>query len=283
MNGEKLDRYCHIIDEAIDEFVGEKNDKREYMLFKKDLKGNLDLSSFKPKKEMEPHIWKDGEINPEVRRVLLMIAGDFIETLETKWVEPSDIILTGSLANYNWSEYSDFDLHILIDFSKVDERTDFVKDYYNAKKNEWNDSHEELKLYGYTVEVYVQDTNEEHDSSGVYSLFNNEWIKEPEQENIKAIQLDKYWIKQKSNEYIRKIDKLDEGIQNTDDIEALKILSNKVDKLIEKLKGNRSESLKKNGEMGDGNILYKLIRRTGYLDNLYALKGDVYDKIKSIK
>lgn len=281
MNGETLDGYCHIIDESFDEFVNDSDDV-EYFVRKKDIEDRTDLSSFKPKKDLNPRLWKDGKLKSEVRLHLLDIADDFFDSLEVDWVEPEDIILTGSLANYNWSEYSDYDLHILLDFNDVDERTEFVKDYFDSKKNEWNESHENLKIYGYPVEVYVQDINEEHNASGIYSLEKNEWIKEPEENGIKAIKLDKFWIKQKTLNFMDKIDGLVNKLSTTDDKGVQEEISDKIDKLFDYLKNLRSDSLKKHGEMAPGNIIYKLLRRTGYLDKIFDLKSNVYDKINSL-
>jgi predicted nucleotidyltransferase len=54
-------------------------------------------------------------MNPKVRARLLDIAYDFIDFLGVDIVV-TDVVMTGSLANYNWSEYSDVDLHIITDF-----------------------------------------------------------------------------------------------------------------------------------------------------------------------
>jgi hypothetical protein len=96
----------------------------------------VDLSSFTPQDELNPKIWaEDGILNSRVRLRLLDIADEFVDSLDVDWVEVEDIILTGSLANYNWSvEHSDIDLHIIIDYKKVDKRVDFVREYFNSKK-----------------------------------------------------------------------------------------------------------------------------------------------------
>ena len=114
-----IDRYASVIDEEIENYLGELNEEEcnepeELILTKKDLIGKLDLSSFKPQKELNPKIWVKGLLNSRVRLRLLDIADDFINTLPISHSLVDDIILTGSLANYNWSRYSDFDLHILL-------------------------------------------------------------------------------------------------------------------------------------------------------------------------
>jgi predicted nucleotidyltransferase len=65
----------------------------------------------------------------EIREPMLKIASNFIEGLPFD-VKIEDITLTGSLANYNWSSYSDVDLHIIVDFSKIDENYDLVKGFF---------------------------------------------------------------------------------------------------------------------------------------------------------
>ena len=93
-------------------------------------KENIDLSSFEVQSTLNPKIFdKEQHKHEEVRRRMLMIADDFFETLNVGWVDIDDIILTGSLANFNWSKFSDVDLHILVDFGEVDENEELVKEY----------------------------------------------------------------------------------------------------------------------------------------------------------
>ena len=243
----------------------------------------IDLNSFKPQDELNPKIWKDNKtLNSKVRLRLLDIADEFIDTLDVDWVKIDDIILTGSLANYNWTKYSDFDVHIIIDFNDVDERVDFVSNYFNSKKKIWNNEHENLKIYGFPVEMYVQDKNEEHTSTGTYSLETNKWIIEPQKENFENINLNKKLIREKVRAIISKIDNISKKIENETDDYKLEELSKKVKFIFDKIKGMRKEGLKKYGEMSTGNIIFKVLRRMGYIDKLYNLKLSTYDKIKSI-
>lgn len=281
LTGEKLDEYCHVIYEEIDSLP----DAEEIPIRKGDLKDmdSVDLSSFRPQKELNPRVWPNGKINSKVRLRLMDIADDFFESLDINWVKPVDYILTGSIANYNWSKFSDFDLHILIDFTKVDDRVDFVKSYFDAKKKIWNDAHDELKIYGFPVELYVQDVNEKHTSSGIYSLYKNKWIKEPERDSIKAIKLDKFYIKEKTFNFIRKIDALERDYKEAKDSYDVETVANKAKQLFDKIKGIRRESLKNGSEMSPGNIVFKALRRLGYIGKLAEIKIDTYDKIYSIK
>ena len=140
---------------------------------------DVDLSSFEVHKTLSPKIWtEDNKLKPEVKNQLLSIAEDYMDSLDIPWVEYTDVRLTGSLANYNWSELSDIDLHIMINSSSISDNPELVEEYLASKKKIWNDQHN-IKIYGYDVECYAQDINEKHTSSGVYSVENDKWVVKP--------------------------------------------------------------------------------------------------------
>lgn len=242
----------------------------------------ISLSSFKPQRSLNELVWDGDTLKSEIRLRLLDIADDFIDTLNVDWAEPVDVILTGSLANYNWSEFSDFDLHVLMDFRDVDEKTGFVKEYFNGKKKEWNENHDNLKIYNFPVELYVQDVNEPHAASGVYSLYQNKWMTKPSPEKIKPIKIDKFFIKDKSLDIIEKIEHIINSVENETDKHKLEKLSNKIEVMIKRLRLMRKNGLQKSGEMNPDNIVYKVLRRLGFLDKIYDARNTCYDKINSI-
>jgi hypothetical protein len=172
---------------------------------------------------------------------------------------------------------------VVFRFKDVDERVEFVSNYFNSKKKIWNNEHDNLKIYGFPVEMYVQDSEEEHTSSGVYSLEKNKWLVKPKKENFENILLNKKFIREKARLLINKIDEFSEKVENEKDEYKLDILSKKIKSLFDKIKGIRKESLKKYGEMSTGNIIFKILRRLGYIDKLYNIKLNTYDKIKSLK
>ena len=246
---------------------------------------DIDLSSFDIKTALNPKFWKDEHLDSRIRIRLLDIADDFIEFLGVNWVKPEDVIITGSLANYNWNKkYSDIDLHILMDFSKVDKRTDFVKDYFDSKKNLWNESHKGLSICGFPVELYVQDSNEKHSSTGVYSLNKNEWITEPNRASLKNSKINKALIKNKVSEFMDKIDKIDDIYKSADnDSYKARKASEMAEKLWVEIKAQRKEGLSDaKNEITNGNIIYKTLRRTGYLDKIFSLRDKSYDKVNSL-
>lgn len=245
----------------------------------------VDLSSFNIKKELNPKFWKDDKLDSRIRIKLLDIADDFIEFLGVDWVKPEDITITGSLANYNWNKkYSDIDLHILIDYSKVDKRTDFVDNYFYSQKKLWNEEHKDLRIFGFPVEVYVQDVNKEHTSSGVYSLEKNEWVIEPEREKLSKKKVNKERIKKTVSQYTEKIDKLVNDSKNTngDDYKMRKVYED-AQQLFDEIKKLRREDLSDaNNEINEGNIIFKALRRLGYIDKLDKVINKGYNTLNSL-
>ena len=277
LSQDSLTDYAHVVDEAMDAIYSELSSNQIT-----NETADIDVSSFTPQQELNPKIWPNGKINSRVRLKLLDIADDFFKTLKIGWLKPIDILLTGSMANYNWSKYSDFDLHLLLDFSDVDENVDFVHEYFTAKKKLWNEEHENLMIYGFPVEVYVQDINENLISNGIYSLYKNKWIIEPSKDNLRSLGQDKETIKSKAIETMKKIDAL---YNATFDInhgsDGEKLLA-QIQKLITIIKGIRKQSLTKGGEMAAGNIFFKILRRTGYIEKLFNAKTLAYDRKESI-
>jgi len=247
----------------------------------------INLDSFKLKKQLNPKIWKNNKLDSRIRMKLLDIADDFIEFLGIDWVDYKDITITGSLANYNWSEeHSDIDLHIIIDYSDVDERTDFVDNYFYSQKTLWNKDHKDLNIYGYPVEVFVQNAETEHDSSGVYSLEKDRWIVEPDLNILKHSKISKRFIKEQVADYINEIDKLLYYYKkNKQDSHKMEKLFKKATKLFDKIKAKRKEGFEKsNGkEINNHNICFKLLRRMGYIEKLQLLKLKTYNKLGSLE
>ncbi len=229
------------------------------------------IKSFKPKDSLSEQIFEESDgkfsMREDIRKNLLKISNEFIESLTIEFFI-HDIVLTGSLANYNWSNYSDVDLHILIDFKETDYNLDLLKEFFDAKKNVWNEKHN-ITIKGYDVELYIQDVDEEHVSSGVYSILNNEWIVEPDK--VKS-NIDDKMILQKSEEYMKKIDLL---IKKKGPIES-------IDELRRKLKEFRQSGLESGGEYSYENLTFKLLRRNGYIEKLLKLKTTLVDKKLSI-
>lgn len=239
------------------------------------------LSSFHIKDELNPEIWtnpdspSDTKMKEEIRLQLIEIADKFIEFLGYD-IFVQDITMTGSLANYNWSEYSDIDLHIMYDYKESGPEEELFKDLFKLKKTLFNSTHD-ITVKGYEVELYVQDTNEPHYSTGVYSVLYNEWIEEPEQENVS---IDTDVIKGKVEQWQDMIDTVIEDVEGGD--EDLESSIEKIDKLKDKIKKYRQCGLEDEGEYSYENLVFKFLRRNGYIQKLFDFQNDLLDKSLSL-
>lgn len=227
------------------------------------------IKSFHLKDELNPKIWDDQELKADVREQLLTIAQDFYNTTDLK-AKIKDVILTGSLANYNWSEkYSDYDLHILIDFKEVNEDEELVKKFVDAVKNIWNKEYD-ITIEGYEVEVYIQDVKELHRSSGVYSILNNRWNVEPVRAEFEPDELE---IREKAKTVMMLVDDLEDDVDKDEYDEFIK----KIKKVWDKVKRYRKSGLEsEGGEFSTGNLVFKLLRRNGYIGKILDMRKKSY-------
>jgi hypothetical protein len=214
-------------------------------------------------------------MNPEIRDRLLEISYEFIDFLGVD-VVVTDVIMTGSLSNYNWSKYSDVDLHIVANFNQFPtNQVDLYKEFFNLKKIIFNDKHD-ITIYGYDVELYLQDEEETHFSSGVYSVLFDEWSNNPKKESIS---IDKEQIKNKTNQWMDIIDGVIDNMKD-EDIETVK---KSLKKYKDKLKKYRTCGLEKDGEYSNENLVFKTLRRNGYIEKLHNFGDEFLDKKLSIK
>ena len=239
------------------------------------LEEEVEPESFEKHSDLDPKFWEDRKLKEKIKRRLTKIVYDFIDGLNVgESIRAEDIRLTGSLANYNWSKYSDVDIHIVVDFKKIDEKVELVKAFFDAARMRWNELHD-IMIYGHEVEIYVENINEDHRSSGIYSLMNDEWIVEPSPERIDF-------------DYLTARKKAD-AIQTEVNMIAKTVAENPRGALksIDRLK-NKIRTLRKAGlyspekEYASENIAFKILRREDALQQLNDMKYDVYDRVLSI-
>jgi hypothetical protein len=230
------------------------------------------VKSFIPKEVLNPKIWnEDMEIYPEVSEQLLTIAKDFYEKTEIE-APIEDIILVGSLANYNWSErYSDYDLHIVIDFKKVSKDVHIVDKLVDLARKTWNDTYD-IKIKGYEVEVYIQDIEADGIKSGTYSLLNDKWLITPEKIDF---DMDEETIKEKARRVMIQISDIEKELDKLEYDDFKK----KIDRVWKKIKNFRKSGLEEEGgEFSVGNLVFKLLRRNGYIGKVMDMKKKSYEK-----
>ena len=257
------------------------NEKMEvYNILKPAEKLNEDIpseviNSFNIQDTLVTDVWENNKLKPEIREKLLTIAQDFFDSLELpEGTVLKDIKLTGSLANYNWSKFSDVDLHLVLDYSQIADNEEFARDYFLAKKSIWNQTHD-IDMFGYPVEVYVEDENDDHTASGLYSILNDKWINEPV---LNKIVIDKEDIKSKAEGYLTQLPQIEALFNNG---EYQKVIDS-VDSIKEKLRNMRSSGLLKGGEYSVENLAFKVLRRTDFVEQLNNLKTKSYDSMMSV-
>lgn len=240
-----------------------------------------EIEDFKPKTELNPELWHKGLLDSRVRLRLMDIADDFKDTLDIRWVKPEDVVLTGSMANYNWNDFSDIDVHIIMDYSKVYKDKKFVKSYFDAKKNLWKEEHPKLKVFGFPVEMYVEDSKNPSKAGGVYSLNKNEWLKKPKEMDAENVDYDK--IERKAVDIMDDVDELIGKLKKEKDLKKCDVVSGKLDKLFDKLKTERKKALSaKERELSPWNLIWKILRAEGYLDKIINAINRNYDRQNSV-
>lgn len=212
--------------------------------------------------DLNPLLFENRELKPDIRKALLKIAEHFLDYLDTN-VDVQDVTISGSNAAYSYTEYSDIDLHLV---AKIPNPT--VADLVTAKKTLYNTSHT-ITVKGISVEVYVQDVQENHISLGVYSVLKNEWIHEPNKEKITVNHGD---VQKQYRHFTKSI----KYALSSDDIEIATDVWDSIKKM-------RKASLAKYGEFGVENLVFKLLRNKGLLGKLKDHISDLESKELSIE
>ena len=245
-----------------------------HVTFDRQLEEEVEEASFEMRSELQPEIWRDKELWPEVHQRFLEIVEDFLEGLDVS-VPVEDIRLTGSLANYNWSKYSDADLHIVVDFSAVDEDVDLVKAFFDASRSRWNGRHN-IKLYGFEVEIYVENAGDPHHSSGIYSVLNKQWVIEPTPHDV---EIDFGTARKKSDDIESRVNMIGYMADRAQGNRALR----SIEQLKAKIRRMRQAGLDSpQKEFSPENIAFKILRRNGTLDTLAQIKHNTYDRAMSL-
>jgi hypothetical protein len=234
------------------------------------------LNSFKIKDTLEPQIWQNEKLNATVKSKLMKIADDFYKGLKLpSEVKMKDVIFTGSLANYNWSKFSDVDLHIVLDFSQLEGGDQFKEDFFWAQKALWNQEHD-ITIFDYPVEIYAQDIKAKLVASAVYSVKFDKWVLKPEHENFK---LNKRVIKNKAEMFIERLKDIRDDYKAKD----YQSVVDKVSALKDKIKKYRTAGLDNGGEFSLENLVFKVLRRTPFMDILDSYKAKAYDTLMSVE
>ena len=215
--------------------------------------------------ELCDKIFNGEDLKPEVSEKLLEIADAFIEFLEVPTDAIKDVVITGSMVSYNYTQYSDIDLHLKVDFDKIHKDCPIVQGYLWQSKAMFNKNHD-IKIYGIPVEVYAESIEEDTIHNGLYSLWQGKWIDFPEKieptDNDSAVEA-------KFNEFKDMAD----NINDSEEAEAL----------IDKLYIMRKAGLEEVGEFSTENLAFKKVRDAGILERLKEMKKEKIDKQLSLE
>ena len=218
-------------------------------------------------KELNPKIFNpDKKMDKEVRDQLLIIAKDFVTELGIKDLNVEDITISGSNAAYSYTDHSDLDLHVLVDFDKLP-NNEVYQELFTAKKTVYNDEHD-ITVRGIPVELYVQDTNKPHVSLGEYSVLHDKWLRIPvkDKENFNNAST--------KSKYEKLVGLINRAVRSKD--------YDKVKKTIDIIKRYRQAGLDSAGEFGPENLAYKALRNQGIIQDLFDLRNKLHSEKLSI-
>ena len=223
-------------------------------------------------KELNSKFWNENkELDKEVKDKLLEIANAWAEYANIEAKDIKDVYLLGGNCNYNYTKYSDLDIHLVIDMDKISCDRDLLFLYYMDKKNIWGENHD-ITVKGYPVEIFAQDYKDEPKiGQGVYSLKYEKWIQEPTREDVTRYKASQ--IKHKVIFYTALINKALKGKMSLDEIAKLK----------EKIRLMRKAGIEKGGEYSFENLVFKEIRNRNLLTKLNNYKKEKIDKMLSLE
>lgn len=223
------------------------------------------------KTELSDKLWSGDHLKPMVKQKMLIIAEKFYESLDLK-APIEDIRFLGSAASYSYNTTSDIDLHIVIDFGKLECDPEILRDMVNAKKNLFNNNRK-IEINGFEVEVYVEDINDNNKSDAVYSLTNNRWLRKSTPTEITP-----------NKSYIRKIyNSFERHIEDLDQIENPVKRLDKAEKIKDQLRVLRKKGLtSKKANFSDENLAFKTLRGRGKINKLRDVVIDTGDELLSL-
>lgn len=230
------------------------------------------ISGLTIKKELNPDLWRSNAVglHEEIQKALLRIAEKFYEYIKID--QPyEDIVILGSNASYNWGKTSDIDLHLIVEFDKIQGDDRWLKSYFHAKKSMFNKTYD-ISIKGYEVELYVEDTKDENNSEGIYSILNKHWVRKPKTKEKPKVNEDR--IRKRIKYYKDFIEKV---VSIQDHEKRFEIGNELKDKLLQL----RREDF--DNEFSEGNLIFKSLRASGDIGKLIDSIIQSYGEKLSLK
>ena len=214
-------------------------------------------------RRLNPKLWHNGDLDLEVSAKLQDIAEAFEKFIGID-LPVIDYTITGSNANYTWTEHSDLDLHLIVKGTV----TDAERELYNAKKALWAEQHT-ITVKGLPVECYVQGEQEEHHSTGVFSIAKDQWLVEPKKTKP---EVDDSAVERKKDSMVHDM----ETALLSQDLERLRRVKERITEM-------RKAGLDRAGEWSVENLVFKILRNLGLIDKISEKIRELEDKELSLE
>lgn len=213
--------------------------------------------------KLNPKLWEGDQLKPEVTEKLRAISKAFEDFIGVD-IKVIDYTITGSNANYTWTAHSDLDLHLIIPGKASDEE----RELFSAKKSLWSEQRN-ITIKGLPVECYVQGEEEPHHSTGVYSIVRGEWVVEPKKVKPK---IDDAAIEAKKDALLR----MAETALLSKDLVKLRAAKDKITQM-------RKAGLERAGEWSVENLVFKILRNLGIIDQIAEKIRELEDSELSLE
>lgn len=220
--------------------------------------------------KLNEKLWdKNQKLIPEVRNKLKEIVNEFVQYMlddEIKF-DVLDVNIVGSNAGFNYTDNSDIDCHLIVNFDDIGDPEKLVQAYCNQKRTSFNTKYD-LTIKGIPVELYIEDVRANTLSNGIYSLYEDKWIKKP----VKMDKVPEVDISGLLRNYKNVINEA----LDSDNLDYLKYIYNRLFLI-------RRNGLAINGEYSKGNQLFKTLRNDGTIDKIREKLVEVTNKELSLE
>lgn len=203
------------------------------------------------------------KLKPEIRQRLLDISEAFQNYISQDGLclNVVDVRLVGSNAGYDYNDASDIDLHLVADLDCMSCDPAILQVALNAEKTKFN-SNLDISLKSIPVELYIEDVRAGVNSNGIYSIVKDDWIKYPTLEEPLSSEMEEF-VGNKVGEWIRLISKA-----------LIRKNENELQRIINRLYLMRKDGLDSYGAKSPGNLIFKAVRKQGYLEKLKLARDE---------
>lgn len=223
------------------------------------------IKGYDKHQQLNPKLWDGDRLRPEIKDTLLKVATKFEEFIDLA-IPVIDIQITGGQVTYHYTNQSDLDLHLIVDYDQIDCDQE-VLELLDTKRLLFKQKHQ-INIRGIPVEPGTENVKQPTVSSA-YSIKTDSWIRKPK--NYSAQINDKEIALQ-----AKKLMKLIDNVLDKNDLETAQ-------KLLKMIRKYRKTGLKQTGEYGIENLVYKTLRNNKSIEKLQNFIDNNLDKKLSVK